>query len=91
MRLVEQVEENRFRPTMQLTPAGEEVMRGKAPLPGPLTADEFLLLRIKQGYKPAAKPAPIPDEPDPAATSGPRLDSAAESACEPHVDFTFEE
>ena len=64
MRLVEQVEETRFRPTVQLTPAGEEVMRGKASLPGPLTVDELLLLRIKQGYKPPAIPTRSPDLPN---------------------------
>ncbi|MFN0021248.1 MAG: RecQ family ATP-dependent DNA helicase [Pirellulaceae bacterium] len=58
MRLVEQVEEERFRPTVQLTPVGEEVMRGTAPLPGPLTEDQSLILRIRQGYKAAATPAP---------------------------------
>ncbi|MGI8980316.1 MAG: RecQ family ATP-dependent DNA helicase [Pirellulaceae bacterium] len=58
LQLVEQVEEERFRPTVRLTPAGEEVMRGRAPLPGPLTEDELLSLRIKQGYKPVATGGP---------------------------------
>lgn len=53
MQLVEQIEETRFRPTLKLSPAGEAVMRGTAVLPGPLTEDELLLLRIRQGYKPA--------------------------------------
>ncbi len=58
MQLVEQVEETRFRPTVRLTPTGDEVMRGTAPLPGPLTEDESLLLRIKQGHKPVATGGP---------------------------------
>jgi ATP-dependent DNA helicase RecQ len=77
MRLVEQVEEERFRPTVQLTPAGEEVMRGKATLPAPLTEDELLLLRIKQGYKPAApRETPASD----VVTGGPPVISLPEEA-----------
>lgn len=75
MRLVEQVEEERFRPTVQLTPAGEEVMRGRATLPGPLTEDELLLFRIKQGYKPAAhRDTQAPD----VVTGGPPVSSLPE-------------
>src|SRR6478752_6007583 len=68
MGLVEQVEEERFRPTVQLTLTGEDVMRGKASLPGPLTEDELLLLRIEQEYKAPPTPArsaSIPDVPAP--------------------------
>jgi ATP-dependent DNA helicase RecQ len=80
LHLVEQVEEERFRPTVQLTPAGEEVMRGKASLPGPLTEGEGLLLRIKQGYKSPATPTQLASVPDVPAPHFP--------VSEPEVDFS---
>jgi len=58
LQLVEQIEETRYRPTVQLTPTGEAVMRGTAPLLGPLTDDKSLILRIRQGHKASATPAP---------------------------------
>jgi ATP-dependent DNA helicase RecQ len=92
LRLVEQVEEERFRPIVQLTPAGEEVMRGMAPLPGPLTEDELLSLRIRQGYKPVASGGPpvsfsqeeVVAEPTPTRTATPPLtDHAAPPIIQP--------
>ncbi len=81
MQLVEQVEEERFRPTVQLTPEGEEVMRGKALLPGRLTEDELLLLRIKQGYKPSTSPTQPANVPDVVARH-------VVPISEPEVDFS---
>lgn len=71
LQLVEQIEETRFRPTVKLTLAGEAVMRGTAPLPGPLTEDELLLLRIRQGYKPASDVATVRPPATNVATVGP--------------------
>jgi ATP-dependent DNA helicase RecQ len=86
MRLVEQVEQERFRPTVQITPAGEAVMRGNAPLPGPLTEDDLLLLRIKQGYK-----APKGTPPGAAPLSSPKvLSPAPPPPPAPEVDFSNE-
>ncbi|HMC11643.1 MAG TPA: ATP-dependent DNA helicase RecQ [Pirellulaceae bacterium] len=65
VRLLQQVEENPYRPLVRLTPRGEEVMKGAASFDEPLALDDQLLLRLKslaprspqQPQKPATKAA----------------------------------
>src|SRR5207244_12419376 len=46
-RLLQQVEENPYRPLVRLTPRGEEVMKGAATFDGTLALDDQLLLRLQ--------------------------------------------
>ena len=55
-------------------------MRGTSPLPGPLTEDDYLLLRMKQGYK--AQPAVRNAAP---TTPAPSVSFAAEAKSETPV------
>lgn len=46
LRLIEQFEEQKFRPTVRITPLGEQVMRGTAPLPGNFDVDVGVVARL---------------------------------------------
>ena len=54
-----QVNVDRYRPVMELTELGEEVMRGTAALSGPLPVEPYLLLKLR-GSKQAATAAAGP-------------------------------
>ncbi len=58
LRLLEQVETQRYRPIVKLTPLGEQVMRGRAPLEARLPIHDELLvkLRTRESAAPSAKP-----------------------------------
>lgn len=88
LRLVDKVESDRFRPLIQLTSRGEEVMRGTAALPGPLPVAPSLLAKICAWRKaptknpettkfPETKPRELPKEPPPARSKG--VDAEPES------------
>ena len=51
MRLIEQVEEQKFRPTIRITLLGEQVMRGQAELPASFTVDTGILLRLNSAAR----------------------------------------
>jgi hypothetical protein len=44
---LEQIEKEQFRPLIQITELGTEVMKGKAPLAGPLPLPEYLLRKVR--------------------------------------------
>jgi ATP-dependent DNA helicase RecQ len=84
-RLLQQVEVDRFKPVMQLTPRGEQVMKGQAPLAEVLPLGEGLLGKLC-GVRVKAKPA-VPAKSSPARTIAPpgepESDPFAESNEEP--------
>ncbi|MEX2173890.1 MAG: RecQ family ATP-dependent DNA helicase [Pirellulaceae bacterium] len=60
-RLLQQVEVERFKPVVQLTPRGEQVMRGQTPLTEPLALGSALLQRLGAApARPAKTPLPAP-------------------------------
>lgn len=66
--LLEQVEEQRFRPLIRITPDGEAVMRGEAEVPAGLPIERELRQRLVElgpfaPPKPAASPQRIPPPP----------------------------
>ena len=54
--LIDQVEIDRYRPVVQLTPLGEEVMRGNEGLPNRIALPGSLFEKIRQGTGPAPQP-----------------------------------
>ncbi|NLX56036.1 MAG: RecQ family ATP-dependent DNA helicase [Planctomycetaceae bacterium] len=71
--LVEQKEAQRFRPTVRLTPYGQQVMKGQRALEAPLVVPGQLRWKL---HRPAA-PQPAASQPAPHAQSGTKPDGDA--------------
>ena len=59
-----QVDVDRFRPVLELTEFGEEVMRGAAPLGGPLPVPGHLLIVLRGARRGPAADRPATPAPD---------------------------
>lgn len=76
--LVSQVEIDRFRPVIVLAALGEEVMRGRSPLPGELHVPPTIARKLGLIVRRAPRPAPSPFvEPSPSVEPARRLDDPA--------------
>lgn len=84
--LIEQIENQKFRPVVQLTTRGTDVMRGAASLTEALSLDAEIVKKLKKRYRPSAPPPP-PTTTDDSATPPPTpalpLPSSAPLATEP--------
>ena len=78
VRLLEQVETEKFRPTIQLSALGEAVMRSEKPLPANLKLDRELITKLRD-----IRPAPETKREPPAAAPPPHFAEASYEAYEP--------
>jgi ATP-dependent DNA helicase RecQ len=70
-RLLEQVDVEHRRPVLRLTASGDDVMRGRAPLPGPLELSPLLVARLSWRYHDQAGVREGSAAPEPAPSARP--------------------
>jgi ATP-dependent DNA helicase RecQ len=92
-RLLQQVEFERFKPVVQLTPRGEQVMKGEAQLTEPLAISEALAKKLGGAPAKPAAPAttprdltPVADDFDPFAEANAQIDEPPAAAATPRAN-----